>query len=439
MKSRLNKHEKWGKQVGLGIILSLSATLIFNVVPAYAKTTVTFWELTRSPEEPIQKGTLKIIENFEKQHPDIEIKFVQIEQGDYYPKLIIAFKGENPPDVIRIQPFYNMIDCAKAGWLKPLDDLVAKSEYLDPEAWLQPQAYRWNGKLWALPNTINLRRIAVNKNVYRKFGLTRPTTWDQLLANAKKATKGGTYGWGSVLYERTWAIYQFGNILAMNNADVVAPDFKTVTVSERPFVEALEFYAELNSKYGLPGVVSMEPEILAAAFATDRLAMYSMGTWWKTANYDVSHPDFKYREDYISILNPSGPERLRNLDLPRTAAVGDAWGWAFAAQAPHPEEGWKFLEFLTRPSNRVLYNYEAPNSTTEVELMPERWKTPWWRDYQETMRYPIRPPIQPFPGVLETYEVVTDGIKAAILGKKSVEQVVSELETQIEEIIQKSI
>ena len=437
MKKPFTRNTKRLKRTIFGILLLVAVGLTFSSVQISAKTTVEFWQLTTPPDNPVQKGILEIIESFEEQNPDIKIKYVQVDISDYHPKLSVTFKGGNPPDVLRLSAIYALVDFAKAGWLQPLDDLVAESEHLDRNAWYNPEFYEWNGKLYALPMLMICRRIGINKNVFKKFGLTRPTTWDELLVNAQKATQGDTYGWASVLHTTMWAVNQFGNFLVMNDADIVAPDYETVTVSEKPFMETLEFYTELNQKYTPPGVVSMTPHALGAAFATDRVAMYSMGSWWKLYNYDPSYPDFKYNEDYTSVLNPAGSERLRNLDLAPTASAIGGWAWALAANAPHPKEGWKFLEFLGRPSNRVLYNHEGPNSSTEVQLRPERWQTPWWKDYQETLRYPGKPCLRPIPGVLEVYDAVTEGVQSAILGEKSIEQIISELEAKVEEIVQK--
>lgn len=436
MKLELNKRKN--SRIGLitGIVLLLSASLVFGSTQVFAKTTVEFWQQAEAAGDPRGEAVNRIIEEFEEKNPDIQIRHMAIDLAGYLSKLIVAFTGGNPPDVAKVNAA-SLLSFASAGWLEPLDDLMAKSGQLDPEAWYNPTFYEWNGKTYLLPMTVNIRRIGINKNMFDEFGLTRPATWDDLLINAEKATQGDTYGWGSVLGPKIWAVNQFGNFMVMNNADIVDATAENVTISDRTFVETLEFYAELNSKYAPPGVVSMTAAALGAAFNQNRIAMFSMGNWWKQSNFDINYPDFEYNVDYASVLNPPGPERLRNLDLPRTAANMGGWAWGMSADAANPEDGWKFLEFLALPSNRARYNFAAPNSSTEVLLVPERWQTPWWDDFRESLYYGGRLFATPVPGLEEIQSVMQEQIHATILGQKSIEEAISELQTRTEEIIQK--
>jgi len=74
----------------------------------------------------------------------------------------------------------NMVDFASAGWLLPLDDLIAK--YKDqyklgdiPEAvWAK---MRVNGKIYGIPNSGNAQIFFYRKDIYEKYNLKPPKTW----------------------------------------------------------------------------------------------------------------------------------------------------------------------------------------------------------------------------------------------------------------------
>jgi ABC-type glycerol-3-phosphate transport system substrate-binding protein len=78
---------------------------------------------------------------------------------------------------------------AKNGWLRPLDDLWEKYkdqyDFADyPESVLN--AYRYEGKLYVLPHTVNVMLFFYRKDVLDEAGKQPPTTIDDYIALAKE-------------------------------------------------------------------------------------------------------------------------------------------------------------------------------------------------------------------------------------------------------------
>jgi ABC-type glycerol-3-phosphate transport system substrate-binding protein len=93
--------------------------------------------------------------------------------------ILVLSSGDTAYEIIHATT-NNMVDFASAGWLLPLDDLIAKykDEYkLDdiPEAvWAK---MRVNGKIYGIPNSGNAQIFFYRKDIYEKYNLKPPKTW----------------------------------------------------------------------------------------------------------------------------------------------------------------------------------------------------------------------------------------------------------------------
>lgn len=83
---------------------------------------------------------------------------------------------------------------AAKGQLEPLDQYFAKykGEYaLDGLDKAMVQRMSYDGKLYALPMQAQAETLVYRKDVFDKLGLTAPTTFDEMMADAKKIQAAG--------------------------------------------------------------------------------------------------------------------------------------------------------------------------------------------------------------------------------------------------------
>lgn len=91
---------------------------------------------------------------------------------------------------------------ASRGWLEPLDAYIDKykEEYgldLVPEnIW---DALRYEGKIYAIPSYQNTMFFFYRQDLFDKYGLTVPKTFEEYVEVAKKLTREGMYGTGLAL------------------------------------------------------------------------------------------------------------------------------------------------------------------------------------------------------------------------------------------------
>lgn len=159
---------------------------------AHAKEQITFWTMQLSPfHDAYVKG---VIADFERAHPDIAVKWVDIPWAEAERKTLTAIAAKTAPDVVNLNPQFSS-KLAEFGALAEPEKYLSPAEiaaYL-PAAW---QANRLNGKTFALPWYLSTNIIVYNTELFARACVKVPETHEQLLA-AARAIKSRT---GSFAY-----------------------------------------------------------------------------------------------------------------------------------------------------------------------------------------------------------------------------------------------
>jgi multiple sugar transport system substrate-binding protein len=112
--------------------------------------------------------------------------------GDWATKLATSLLGNSAPDVYEYE--YLTVANVRAGNAAPLDDLFTPAEKadFDPRS-LQINTY--NGHIYGVPMITDVRIMYYRKSMFQKAGIAHPpTTFAELLADAKLLNKGGVKG-----------------------------------------------------------------------------------------------------------------------------------------------------------------------------------------------------------------------------------------------------
>ena len=142
------------------------------------KSTLTVWAWAPQDKD--------IVAAFEKKYPNVTVNLVNAGTSTTeYTKLQNAIKaGSGVPDVAQIE-YYALPQFAVSGSIQSLDGYgldSLKSDY--PQAvW---DAIDINGSLDATPQDTGPMALFYNEKIFKQYGLTVPTTWDQYVADAVK-------------------------------------------------------------------------------------------------------------------------------------------------------------------------------------------------------------------------------------------------------------
>ncbi|MFI2263818.1 extracellular solute-binding protein [Streptomyces tubercidicus] len=195
--------------------------------------TVTFWDTSNDAEKATYR---KLAEGFQKQHPKVHVKYVNVPFGDANAKFKNAAGGNSgAPDVMRTEVAWTA-DFANLGYLAPLDGTPA----LDKTDDYLPQAVgstEFKGKTYAAPQVIDTLGLFYNKKLLKDAGVEVPKTFAELATAAKKikAKTGAT-----ALYLRGDDPYWFLPYLYGEGGDMVDARDKVVQIDDGAGVKAFK-------------------------------------------------------------------------------------------------------------------------------------------------------------------------------------------------------
>jgi len=312
--------------LSLVIILGiLCCSALLHSLPSNKKTIIQFSSWGSESEIKILKP---ILEDFEKENPDIHVEFLHIPQN-YFQKIHLLFASNTAPDVLFINNQYLPI-YANAG---VLEDLTPYSEILELDKFYQKsiQTLTWKGKIYAVPRDISNLVIFYNKDIFNKYNVPYPQkgwTFDEFLKTSQKLTHlPDVFG---ISFEDEPLFYL--PYLMSSGAD----NFENF--EDNKLQNGLKFYADLRTKHHTaPRKEEAASATMAQMFLQGRLGMHLSGRWLVP----------KYRQeakfDWDVVEFPKG----------ETGSIipMDASGWAVSKSSKHKKEALKLIKYLSSKKN----------------------------------------------------------------------------------------
>ncbi len=235
--------------------------------------TVTWWDTSSVGSE--DKVFKKLAEGFEKKHPKVDVKYVNVPFGEAQNKFKNAAQaGDGAPDVIRSEVAWTP-DFANLGYLAPLDGTAAlknQDDFLKQAV----ASTKYEDKTYAVPQVIDSMGIFYNKKMFEEAGVEAPASLDDLKTVAKKIKdKTGKTG----LYLRGDDPYYFLSFLYGEGGDMVDAGSKSVTIDKPEGVKAFKAVKELVDDGTAKTDASDGWENMMQAFKNGDVAMMINGPW----------------------------------------------------------------------------------------------------------------------------------------------------------------
>ena len=133
----------------------------------------------------------KIIRSYEQNHPNIQIKWVDVPFSEGEKRTLAAVMTDNPPDLINLNPDFSAL-LAQKGTLEEIDE-TAVSDF-NPEI---IKALKYNDKLYSIPWYATSAITIYNKDLFQQSGIIRlPKTYKELSAISEKVKENtGAYAY----------------------------------------------------------------------------------------------------------------------------------------------------------------------------------------------------------------------------------------------------
>jgi multiple sugar transport system substrate-binding protein len=225
-----------------------------------------------------------ILEAYEQSHPGVKLEYVELSESEdsvaAMKKLdLLAASGEDI-DVVFMPGATDYSQRAGLGLLAPLNDLIQQEGIILTDEYVVDPSV--DGKVYALPDTLENYFVLLNKDMLDQAGLKVPTewTWDQYLDYADKLTSGSGAAKVYGTYFHTWPMYwQLALINQEKDNNLVNKG--TVHVDSPEIRQSLELRSKAEeNKVAVPYTDTISQKLAyRSEFFSKHAAMIVTGNW----------------------------------------------------------------------------------------------------------------------------------------------------------------
>lgn len=335
------KRRKMMKKIVILAVLIFTIGLVFWVTKTSPdKKEVVFWTLQMGDFAPYMNG---VIEDFEKQNPDIKIKWVDIPFSEGEKRTLAAILSNTPPDLINLNPDFSSI-LAQKGALARINEYKAgqfNQEIIN--------SLKYKGQLYALPWYATSAITIYNKKLLRKAGYYEvPKTYRQLgeiASNIKENT--GVYAFMPTITEND-TMLKILNKYGINS---------WTNINSQNSVFVFDYYKELYEKNLIPKetITQTQREALEK-YMSGQIVFFQSGA------------------NFLNMIKENAPSTYLDTDVaPQlTGSLGQndfsLMNLVIPLKSTKKENALKFALFLTNEQNQLklakLTNVLATNKKT---------------------------------------------------------------------------
>ncbi|HLV29097.1 MAG TPA: ABC transporter substrate-binding protein [Burkholderiaceae bacterium] len=354
--------------------LALAGILATGSAMAQTKTEVEFYYPV-AVGGPITKIVDGMVERFEQEHPDIDIKAVYAgTYQDSVAKALTAHKGGAAPQlaVLLSTDMFTLID---EGAIVPFDPLIQSEE---DKKWLSDfypgfMANSQTGdKTWGIPFQRSTIVMYYNKDLFKEAGLDpekAPATWNELVEYASKLTKrdadGNVTQWGIQIPSGGAFGYWLFQALTTPNDVLLMNQDGTETYLDKPAViEAMQFWHDLAYKHKVMPQGTIDWGTTPRDFLVGKTAMM----WTTTGNLT----NVRTNADFDFGVAP----------MPHAKQGGSPTGggnfYLFESATPEQQKAaLTFVKWMTSPENAAQWSID----TGYVAVSNAAWETDRMKQY----------------------------------------------------------
>ncbi len=383
------------------------------------------------------KAVETLIEGFEKENPDIDIKLEQYSFADYWTKMETAASGGSAPDIYWMNAM-NFSLYAENGMLVSMEDYIKEnnvdmSQYLDSLT----ELYNYKGTQYAIPTFWDDNVLLINTRLMEEYGIEKPNpewNWDEMitwLEGAKAKLPKDIYAFTSYATEST----QSGlfNEIALAGGKVISDDKTKALIDSPETIEGYKKYFDLVTS-DLHSPLDITLEVGAGTlFKSEKALVYQSGSYGLLPYSDKEQAQVAGNFEIYKI--PAIKEGVES------ETVIHGLGNVISSNSKHQDEAFKFINYMSTE--------EAMKTYTELALVPQAHKNVqelFGKVMKEqtgldvTPVYEVADGAMALPNSFETskwYKVITDNISDYLQGKQSFDDMISKSQKGVQEILDK--
>lgn len=324
------------------------------------KVEITFWD--NYADTIHTEVYTQLIEDFEKENPDITVKYVPLPSDQAKSKYDVAIQSGSTPDCGVIYQYW-MNDFVIQDALAPLDAYYGDSGALLDTFVDSMKDTAPDGKLYSLPYYVVPPALWCNTELFDAAGIEAPANWDEVFEDVETLTDkdNGVYGFSirggaGSSQQLEQMLYQYSGITEMFDEE------GNSTINDPKHVEFLEKFAALYNKYTPESDITNASTEMISAFDSGSAAMifHNIGSY---GQHRDTLGDGKFEavidlkaEDGYSVMVSNGVASL-----------------SVFKNSEHPEEAYKFISYLTDHTGNSIYNEKLGSIPCNKEALEDEW------------------------------------------------------------------
>jgi putative chitobiose transport system substrate-binding protein len=416
--------KSWVSRIALSVVLVLLLGVLAgcgipkndadNPKKSDGPITLEFW--TINLKKDFSDYIQGLIQSYEKAHPNVKIKWVDVPGQEVDRKLLAALAAGEAPDVVNLDSM-NLPKFVDQDALAPVDGLLQPNDLNVYFANLR-QGLTFNGKLMAVPWYHAGPYIGmINTDLYKKAGLDPnkpPANLDEALQH------------GKLIHQKLSNVYgsnTFPNIMLMvaEGLPILSPDKKKAVFNSPQHVQFVQKFVDAYKTGAISsGVIGKEERSLPQNLENEQVAIATMQGAFNLTKIEKNAPNVFQK---IKVTPPmKGKAGIIPLKGIQTLVVPKA--------SAHPKEAADFAKFVTSPENQLAFCKLVPIFPSTEQTL----KDPFFTQFEVKTKQDEARKIM----VSSMKEVVSDTLgiqneqdlrdafdeemRAVLMGKKSVKQ-----------------
>jgi len=296
----------------------------------------------------------QLLDEFESE-TGIDVKMETINYSQLMEKMKVQFSmGRSDWDVVYVGTAF-VTKWIENGWVTPLDQFIESPE-LVTEKWLvlddfydaPIDFYTRNGKLWALPAYTESLILHYRKDLFEKYDIEVPETYEELeeaankLHNELDGTGIAPIGYRS--QRRNYnSVYIFGSFLFSYGGNYFNYDTMEPTVNSPEAIEAAKAFTNLLQNYGPEGASALTWTDTRDLMLSGKLAMLIDTSGWAALFQNSEDAETKGKMGFAPL--PKGPG-------------GSGVGWStnglfIPKFSDNKEAAWQLIQWAGSPVTRL--------------------------------------------------------------------------------------
>jgi raffinose/stachyose/melibiose transport system substrate-binding protein len=310
-----------------------------------APQTISWWHIANTP--PMLPVWQQLADAYHAQHPNVTINITPIENEAFKAKMTTETQAGHAPSLFHTWGGGVLKQQVDAGLVK--DITADTSATVGAILSTAMDAYRIDGKTYALPNDIGMVGFWYNKALFGKAGIgSPPATWAELLDDVRKL-KGAGVTPIAIAGQAKWPEMYYWTYLAVRVAGVdgLKKAFTDKKFDTPELIDAgkhLKDLADLKPfQNGFLAAPYDQPTGQAATMGNGLAAMELMGQWGPSVQKEQSGKGIGADLDFFPFPSVDGGKGKV------TDIMGGGGGFAVGKDAPPATVD--FLRFLLQPDN----------------------------------------------------------------------------------------